>query len=254
MKDNFENLFCGSTDVYPADTQFQPKSILWSSHELIGQIQRNDIRLDSNMISEMKDGLWNDLCSEYDAENFCNYLKTSGIKLSSDFKSFEYVWRRDELNHYLGFRQIYSLLYDISEDEITREVKSRTVNFEPLKSMLQDEFKICLLIAYDEIATTKNYASEYEFYTSFGPINFLRWVKNVTRDEAYHFNNCMELIGKNFKNRISEIPKLVDYFIDWDLNGGAYHGTFVLDHDGPYFTNEVLNACGDTMKNYFFRK
>lgn len=54
------------------------------------------------MTSEMKDGLWNDLCSEYDAENFCNYLKTSGIKLSSDFKSFEYVWRRDELNHYLG--------------------------------------------------------------------------------------------------------------------------------------------------------
>lgn len=64
----------------------------------------------------------------------------------------------------------------------------------------------------------------------------------------------MELIGKNFKNRISEIPKLVDHFIDWDLNGGAYRGTFVLDHDGPYFTKEVLTVCGDTMKNYFFRK
>lgn len=199
MKENFDDLFCGSTDVYPTNTQFQPKSISWSSADLIGQFQKNDIVLDSKTIAEMKEGLWNDLCSEYDAENFCNYLKGSGVKLSNDFKSFEYVWRRDEFNHYLGFKQIYSLLYDVTEDDIVKEMKRRPVNFEPIKPMLQDEFKICLLIAYDEIATTKNYASEYEFYTSFGPANFLRWVKNVTRDEAYHFNNCMELIGKNFK-------------------------------------------------------
>lgn len=253
MKEQFATLFCGSTDTYPADTDFQPKSIPWSTHELIGQFRRNDILLDNETIAEVKDGLWNDLCSEYDADNFCNYLKESGIRLSADFKSFEYVWRRDELNHYLGFRHIYSLLYDTPENDIIREVESRPVNFDPIRPMLEDEFKICLLIAYDEIATTKNYSSEYEFYDSFGPRNFLRWIKNVTRDEAYHFNNCMELIGKNFKNRIGEIPELVDKFIDWDLNGGEYKGTFVLDHDGPYFTSEVLNSCGTIMKNYFSR-
>lgn len=254
MKDHLEHLFCGSTDIYPTDTQFQPKSIPWSSYELIGQIQKDEIYLDPTIIAEVKDGLWNDLCSEYDAENFCNYLKNANIKLSNDFKAFEHVWRRDEFNHYLGFRRIYSLLYDIPEDYLIKEVERRPVNFEPIQFMLEDEFKICLLIAYDEIATTKNYASEYEFYNSFGPSNLLRWIKNVTRDEAYHFNNSMELIGKNFRNRIPEIPELVDHFIDWDLHGEAYHGTFVLDHDGPYFTSEVLNMCGNTIKNYFSRR
>lgn len=253
MKDNFEALFCGSADAYPTNAQFHPKSLPWHTDELIGQVRRNEIQLDHSIIDEVQHGLWNDLCSEYDAENFCNYLKTSGIPLSEDFKAFEYVWRRDEFNHYLGFRKIYSLLYDIPEEQLKNEVENRPVNFDPLQSMLEDEFKICLLIAYDEIATTKNYASEYEFYASFGPGSFLRWIKNVTRDEAYHFNNCMELIGKNFRNRIDEIPPLVDSFINWDLNGEEYQGTFILDHDGPYFTREVLKACGDTIKNYFYR-
>lgn len=253
MKDDFATLFCGSTDTYPTNTQFQPKSIPWSTDELIGRFRRNDILLDDETIAEIRDGLWNDLSSEYDAENFCNYLKASGIKLSDDFKAFEYVWRRDEFNHYEGFRRIYSLLYDRPEKDIIEEMESRPVNFDPIRPMLEDEFKVCLLIAYDEIATTKNYSSEYELYHSFGPANFLRWIKNVTRDEAYHFNNSMELIGKNFKDRIVEIPNLVDNFIDWDLNGGEYHGTFVLDHDGPYFTSEVLNTCGTIIKDYFSR-
>src|ERR1044072_5668252 len=121
MKNYFDHLFCGSADIYPTDTDFRPKSIPWSTRELIGHFTRKDILLDSETITEIKDGLWNDVCSEYDAENFCNYLKNSNISLTSDFKSFEFVWRRDEFNHYEGFRYIYSLLYDVPEDELAQQ-------------------------------------------------------------------------------------------------------------------------------------
>ena len=249
--EEIQELFCGSRDIYPNNSDFKPRSQPWDSDSLVGQLTRNDVTLPESDIMNFKPNLWNDLCSEYDAENFCNYLKDKKYKLSNDFKAFEFVWRRDEFNHYLGFRHIYSIFYEKPEQEILSELNSRLIDFEPISNMLEDEFQICLLIAYDEIATTKSYSQDYDFYNLFEHKNFLKWIKKVARDEAYHFNNCMELIGKNHYHRVSEIPNLVDKFIEWDLNGGEYNGTFVLDHEGHYFTEDFLSGCGKIMKNYF---
>lgn len=243
-----DELFCGSTDSYPLST-FTPKSIPWSSLALIGELGRQDIVLSDHIIAEHKSTFWDNLCSEYDAENFCLFLQIGSFILSSEFKAFEFVWRRDEFNHHLGFRHIYSILYDVPVKDIAKKLEQRQVDFAPIQNLLEDEFKICLLLAYDEIATTKSYALDYEFYKSFGNDNFHSWIKLVTRDEAYHFNNCMEIIGKNFYNRIGEIPALVDDFIRWDLSRNEYKGTFVLDHDN--YSEDFLKSSGQIIKQYF---
>lgn len=205
--------------------------------------------LSKAVIEDSQDTLWNNMISEFDAENFCIYLETENLNLSPEFKAFEFVWRRDEYNHYIGFQHIYSTLYDKPKEEIINSLSNRTVNFQPIREMLEDEFKICLLLAYDEIATTKSYVSDYDFYASFGHSSFLKWIKLVARDEAYHFNNCMELIGKNYYHRTKEINELVNKFIKWDLDKNEYQGTFVLDHAS--YSEDFLTSCGNIMKKYF---
>ncbi|HLA58245.1 MAG TPA: hypothetical protein VK622_05775 [Puia sp.] len=245
-----DEFFCGSSDGYPI-TQFTPKSHPWSSDKLIGHININNITLSTETISQFQNVFWDYLCSEYDADNFCLFLDTYNGYLSSDFKAFEYVWRRDEYNHYLGFRHIYSTFYRLPYHEIDAKLKQRHVDFNPILPMLSDEFKICLMLAYDEIATTKSYAADYSFYESFGPKELLKWIKLVTRDEAYHFNNCMELIRKNHFHRIAEIPDLVDQFVNWDLDRNEYVGTFILDHNN--YGIDFLQSCANIMKRYFVR-
>lgn len=243
-----EKLFCGSSENFPI-TQYVPKSRPWSSNKLIGHIEKTSIKLPRETIIQTQKTFWDNLCSEYDAENFCLFLETSRLHLSREFKAFEFVWRRDEYNHYLGFKHIYSIFYEESFEAIDTNLRNRPFDFSPIKSMLEDEFKICLLLAYDEIATTKSYAADYDFYTSLGPKELLIWIKLVTRDEAYHFHNCMELIKNRFYHRIAEIPNLVDQFVKWDIARNEYIGTFVLDHDN--YSVDFLQSCAKIMKTYF---
>jgi hypothetical protein len=243
-----DDLFCGSNDSYPT-TEFIPKSRPWSSELLIGQLTKKEVKLPEDFIDQNKSIFWDNLCSEYDAENFCNFLKREDISLTEDFKAFEYIWRRDEYNHYLGFRHIYSILYGIEADKIVSDIGKRVINFEPIKDLLRDEFKVCLLLAYDEIATAKSYAQDFDLYELFGHPHFDKWIRLVTRDEAYHFNNCMEVIGKNFYHRKAEIPDLVNLFLEWDCSRNEYQGTFVLDHGN--YSQEFLSKCGRIIKEYF---
>ena len=233
---------------------FVPKSIPWLSSDLLGHLKRNNISLTLQQIKGFETILWNDLKSEYDADNFCNYLKTSALRPSSEFRLFEQIWRRDELNHYHGFRAIYSMLYDESEHEITKRLLSEPADFEPLMEFLGDEFHICLILAYDEIVTTISYAKDHSFYRSFGHPNFLKWIRLVTRDESYHFTNLMEVISRVHPERIPEIPRLIDRIVEADLSQDEYIGTFVLDHTGETFTPEFLKSCADVVRNYFKKR
>ena len=110
-------------------------------------------------------------------------------------------------------------------------------------------FFICLLIAYDEILTTKSYATDHELYLSFGHPAFFEWIKQVTRDEAYHFHNAMEVIRLRHSNRINEIPETIELMLNWDLQKNEYAGTFVLDHD--WYSEEFLNWGASVIRNYF---
>ena len=245
-----EKSFCGFSIKFPF-TSFIPKSISWSSSEILQGLVREDISLSNEVLEQFRGVIWGDLCAEHDAENFCCLLEKRGGAHSPEFLAFERAWRCDEFNHYLGFRSLYFMMYGVSEATVTQNLKDREVNFEPLKNFLKDEFLITLTIAYDELATTRAYAVDHEMYRSFGNRAFETWIKNVTKDEGIHFYNCLEVLKRCHSERINEIPDIVEELIKWDLQRNTYKGTFIFDHGGEQFTPEFLERCGDILLSNF---
>ena len=196
--------YCGQSLVVPP-TDFDPKSRDWNSIDYLKDLRRSDINLSDEFLDKKRDFFLHAAYTEFDAENLCRFLETLDFEFSPEFKVFEKKWRRDEWNHYIGFRYIYSIIFNESETAIARIIESRPYDFSGIQNFFKDEFSICLLIAYDEILTTKSYASEHQLYKSFGNPQFYSWIKEVTRDESYHFNNVMEVIGLNHSDRIEEI-------------------------------------------------
>lgn len=243
-----QDSFCGK-DIDTESARFIPKSTQWSSKVMLKGLQRKDIVVNQGYLLKKKDFFLHAAYTEYDAENLCKYLDTLSIKFSPEFLAFEKVWRRDEWNHYVGFRYIYSIMFNQREDDVARLIEERPCNFSGIEKFLEDEFSICLLIAFDEILTTKGYASEKKLYSSLGHPAFSRWFRAVTKDEAYHFSNVMEVIRLNHSDRISEIPLLLDSFIRWDMQKNEYGSTFVLDHD--LYTPEFIEEGANTIKKYF---
>lgn len=240
--------FCGR-DIDAKTSRFVPKSVQWSSKVMLKGLQRKDIIVNQSYLSRKKDFFLHAAYTEYDAENLCKYLDTLEMEFSPEFKVFEKVWRRDEWNHYVGFRYIYSIMFNQREEDVARLIEERPSNFSGINQFLNDEFSICLLIAFDEILTTKGYAGEKKLYHSLGHPAFARWFKYVTKDEAYHFTNAMEVIRLNHYNRIPEIPKMLDSFIEWDMQRNEYGSTFVLDHD--LYSPEFIQEGANVIKKYF---
>lgn len=229
------------------DKLFKPKSRNWDSMDMLGKITREDLSINESEIADLEHLFWNDICSEYDADNFSNFLRDCGLKLSPEFEAFEAIWHRDEWNHYVGFRQIYSLLYEKPCEVIHEAVAKQEVDFSSIIEFLEDEFTVCLVLAYDEIATTRAYRMDFELYKSFGPQSMADWIKYVARDEAFHFSNILNVIRLRHTERLSEVPELVKKMIDYDLANHDYKGTFVLDHKGYYFSPDFLYDCGKTI-------
>jgi hypothetical protein len=151
---------------------------------LLDGITRKDLEVTDKLLEQSRDIIWSDLSSEYDAEHFSDFLSQSGLPFTPEFEAFKTGWRRDELNHYLGFRQIYSILYDKSPNSIDQAMAAHQPNFAPIQEFLEDEFRICVLIAYDELATTRTYAQDIALYKSFGSMPLANWIKFVTKDRG----------------------------------------------------------------------
>lgn len=245
-----DNQYCGQNINVP-QTNFIPKSQDWNSMDFLDGLKRKDILCSDSFLIEKRDFFFHATFTEFDAENLCRHLDTLGYDFSPEFKTFEKSWRKDEWNHYIGFRYIYSIMFDQEIANVAKLIESRPSDFSRLENYFKDEFFITLLIAFDEILTTKSYASEFDLYSSFGHSAFLNWIKEVTRDEAYHFHNAMEVIRIRHFNRIDEIPDLLESFVKWDLQKNEYTGTFVLDHD--FYSPEFLKHGASIIKNYFSR-
>jgi len=220
----------------------------WDSLQVLANVKRADLKISEEQLTELEPLLWNELASEYDAENLCQFLQlqeeAGQLKRSAPFLAFEATWRRDELNHTLGFARIYSLLFNVEENELFARLQSRPHNFTPIARFLDDEFKICLVIAYDEIATTRAYWEDYrDRYPRWGNPDVVEWIRLVTRDEAFHFANVLEVIKECHAERILEVPAIIDEFIQWDSGGNEYRATFVLDHEADQFDDGFLATC-----------
>lgn len=243
-----DNEFCGK-DLHVPHSDFIPKSKNWDSITILGGLTRKDIVLPQSYLEEKRNFFFHAAYTEFDAENFCRHLDTLNNNFSPEFMAFEKLWRKDEQNHYIGFRYIYSIMFDQSIEDVARSIEDRPYDFSRLAAFFKDEFIICVLIAFDEILTTKGYIGEQKLYQSFGNLAFLKWFKTVTRDEVYHFKNIMEVIRIRHFNRIDEIPKILESFINWDIQENEYTGTFVLDHD--LYSRDLLQHGASMIKTYF---
>jgi hypothetical protein len=141
------------------------------------------------------------------------------------------------------------MLYNRTEHEIASHIENEKGDFRLIKEFSDDEFKICLLLAYDEIATSKSYFSEFPLYRAFGNPTFLYWFKKVTVDELYHFQNCMEIIRYCHPGRIPEIADTIDIFIECDMRRNQYNRTFVFDH--YWYSRAFLEHCKELIVTYF---
>lgn len=212
---------------------------------------RGGISLHLEEVAHRKDFLWNAMLTEYDATNLTRYLATKDKNFSSEFHRFKHAWSRDEWNHYLGFRLVYAVLYSEPEGEIAGKLEMESGDFGPIAEFLEDEFSVCLLLAYDEIATLKSYLAEFPFYKAFGDARVFRWFQKVTNDELNHFLNCLEIIRYRYSARISEVKETIDLFIKWDSQRHSYSRTFVLDH--YWYSLEFLEHCRELIGDYFVK-
>lgn len=232
----------------PASPPLKLRMARWHSATVLEDFAKEDVGLSHEEVAERKEFLWNAMLTEYDAKNLSEYLTTRGIEFSREFLSFKRAWSRDEWNHYLGFRQIYSMLYDEPEDKIAERLEAEPGNFDLISKFLDDEFGVCLMLAYDEIATFRSYLAEFPFYTALDTSVF-RWFQRVARDELNHFLNCMELIRCKHPERVQEIADTVDLFIKWDIARHPYVRTFVLDH--YWYSRKFLEHCKKLITDYF---
>ncbi|WNG50020.1 hypothetical protein F0U60_42295 [Archangium minus] len=219
----------------------------WSSSELFARVRPEDIIMPEQDKRDYEPILWNDLCSEFDAQYMNTWIRRSGLTLSGEFHSFVEAWSRDEYNHYLGFRRIYSLFYGESEAAITERLEARKPDFRVIDDFGRDEFLLCAVLAYDEIATTRSYIDDTEFYGSLGPSAFRDWVRWLVADEARHFMNLLRVMQGRHAHRLAELPAVLDRILEIDLTKDSYEATFVLDHHGPQFSEKMLKGCVETI-------
>ncbi len=229
--------------------RFSLRTAHWLSADILNGLDPNHIELSQSVRDQRREFLWNAMLTEFDAKNLANYLTRRDRSFSTEYHRFKRAWQRDEWNHYLGFRKIYSLIYEVSEEAIIRELERDSGDFAPLERFLASEFKVCLVLAYDEIATFKSYLAEFPFYCTFGDSRVFRWFRRITSDELNHFINCVEIIKFIHAENVPVISSHVDDLIEQDMTRSRYRRTFVFDH--YWYSQVFLNHCKRIIEHYF---
>jgi hypothetical protein len=224
----------------------------WNSADLLGDVQLPDLRK-SNRMEHVEELFLFDMNTEYDAMNLFTYFQSreaGGYRFSPDFWAFVNAWREDEWNHYVGYRQLYSLCTGRSADELHEQVRARPFDFRPVETFLDDEFKICLVIAYDEMFTIWSCKQDFEVFDAFGKPCASRWIRRVARDEGFHFQNALEVLRRQHAHRIGEAAGFLDSILEWDLEAHEYKSTFVLDHEEWRYDTDMLVGLKNKIVSY----
>lgn len=228
---------------------FRPKSRNWNAQNLFQGISPGSIFIPEEERSYFETFFWHDLCAESDSRNLYLELSKRKASFSEEFNSFADAWYQDEVNHTRGFSRIYHILFGESEESLSARVKQRPVDFSEFEEFLSDEFKLCVLFAYDEYATVLTYQKD-SFYDRFGHPAFLEWIRNVRADEALHFINAVRLIHAKHAHRIPETLEVIHRIIEIEEGLTSYKSTFLFDHDSPHFLlspEELSTTCVDLV-------
>lgn len=196
--------------------------------------------------ASLRDVLWHELLSEYDAVLFSAHLDVAGVRPSPAFEQFHRAWLPDELRHHAGFRFLIGRMFGVAESTVDAAVAARLGAFSAIEHFLHDELRLCVLLAYDEIVTAKAYARDYPIYDSFGDPSLSRWIRLVARDEIMHFGNLVRLVTTHQADRLHEVPALVEELLARERTASVYEATFVLDHQG--YPEELLSSAAAVVR------
>lgn len=214
---------------------YHPLSHSWSAEELFSGLNRHEIQ-DDDLIN-YKPFLMADYLVEADAENL--YLELTRFHpISAEFKKFLDPWHQEELNHARGFKRILNILYDLDEETLNLAHQARSSDFSHLQTYLNDEFKLAVLLAYDEYCSTVAYRKDV-FYQNLGPEAFKKWIQWVIKDEARHFMNAVKLIHCKHQKRIPETHDVLADILAQELKIENYQSTFLLHADSDYGSDQA---------------
>lgn len=231
-------------DLFMSD--YTPLAKPWSAMDLFSTVNAEDIRVDEVKKNEYRPFIMADLCVESDASNLYREL-VEHHTLSKEFRQFLEPWHQEEINHATGFCRIMNLLFGMDDAQLIREVTLRKADFSRLESVLDDEFKLAIMLAYDECASTMSYKQD-TFYQSLGPVEFNQWITLVIKDEARHFMNAVKLIHCKHRGRLHETQRVLDDILAMDSANHPYQATFLLHNDADYAQNpesstQLREAC-----------
>lgn len=203
---------------------------------------------------EWKDVLFDSIITEYDARRLYWHLKTEYPTYFSTLTDVLNPWLRDEIDHAYGFCLIYSSYTGIPLDQVVLEAEIRQPDFNTISPIIEDPFKLLVLLAYDEIITTHVYHRSIIKYDQLNCDKLSTWIRKAKKDEAAHFFSFVQKAKDLFPDRADETPSILEEIFSIDFGKQTYSGTFVLDHNTPDFPlsrHEIKNQVIPTIVKKF---
>ena len=188
---------------------------------------------------ELEAVLWEDVASEYDARFLSRELAARRPLWGAPLRAAERHWAREERDHHNGFRAVFEAGFGATRD-VDAELAARAPDFTPFLELLDDEFALACLWAYDEFATVRVYRHYLPLYARLGP-EFVAFVHGVIADEARHYASFLEVARQHFPERHADLPAVLERIRA--VEGQPYAATFLLDHDDPVFSARLLASA-----------
>ncbi len=183
--------------------------------------------------------LWDDLASEYDARFYSAWIEGLDRTFTPEFWEVHEAWREDEDRHHAWIRAAWTAAFGW-DGEVEARLEARRPDFGPIAHLFEDEFAIACLGCYDELATVRAYRKSLPVYGLLGP-GYRAVVGRIIADEALHYRNYLDLIGRRHRHRLHEAEAVVGRIRA--AEGTPYRATFVLDHDDAVWDEGIFDEA-----------
>lgn len=226
---------------------YVPRQRAWSVSDLLEGVTSADVTCSEQDLSAAEPRLWIDLAAEWDARLLEAHIVDANRGFSAEFHAFLKVWAEDEEQHTEGLLRLYSLVTGEQEGSVLSRLRARVGDFRSVEPLLEGEFEVLVLLAYDEAMSTAGYGEDIPFYRSLGPASFGRLLRELKNDEAMHYRNAVELLVLAHRHRVEDVPRVVERVVQFDEAQEEYRATFVLDHATDQFDGAKMERVGESV-------